>query len=424
MDMKRAQSSATATASGPIVATLALSVLLASLGTSIANIALPTIADAFTAPFDHVQWVIVSYLAALTVSAVFVGRLGDRYGFKCMHLAGLGLFSMASLLCGIAPDLWVLVGGRAFQGIGAAFLMTLTMALARESAGEERTGRVMGMLGTMSALGTALGPSLGGVLIPVAGWQAVFLVQVPVAVLTLILAFVALPPDTASAKKDSVEGYPAAWERALLSNLSVNLLVAAVMMATLVVGPFYLGRGLGLSALSIGLVMSFGPLISILSGIPSGRAVDVWGTRRILALGLMLLAAGAFMLALLPMKTGVAGYVVAIAVLTPGYQLFQAANNTQVLTNVPKERRGVISGLLGLSRNLGLIVGASVMGAVFAWGAGTRDISQAPVPAIASGMQLTFLIAAGLMLAALWLALGAVRRGRDRPASGDGKGPL
>lgn len=76
MDMKRAQSSSTATASGPIVATLALSVLLASLGTSIANIALPTIADAFTAPFDHVQWVVVSYLAALTVSAVFVGRLG------------------------------------------------------------------------------------------------------------------------------------------------------------------------------------------------------------------------------------------------------------------------------------------------------------------------------------------------------------
>jgi MFS family permease len=121
---------------------------------------------------------------------------------------------------------------------------------------------------------------------------------------------------------------------------------------------------------------------------------------------------------------GVAGYIVAIAMLTPGYQLFQAANNTQVMTNIPKQRRGVISGLLGLSRNLGLIVGASVMGAVFAWGAGTRDISQAPVPAIASGMQLTFLIAAGLMLAALWLALGTVRRGRDRPASGDGKGPL
>jgi predicted MFS family arabinose efflux permease len=262
------------------------------------------------------------------------------------------------------------------------------------------------------------------VLIPVAGWQAVFLVQVPVAVLTLILAFVALPPDMARAKKEPVEGYPAAWERALLSNLSLNLLVAAVMMATLVVGPFYLGRGLGLSALSIGLVMSFGPLISILSGIPSGRVVDVWGTRRILALGLILLAAGSFLLAVLPMMMGVAGYIVAIAMLTPGYQLFQAANNTQVMTNIPKQRRGVISGLLGLSRNLGLIVGASVMGAVFAWGAGTRDISQAPVPAIASGMQLTFLIAAGLMLAALWLALGTVRRGRDRPASGDGKGPL
>ena len=137
-----------------ITAVLALSMLLASLGTSIANIALPALAGAFAAPFHAVQWVVVAYLAALTVSVVAVGRLGDRYGLRRMHLAGLALFAAASLLCGLAPSLWLLIAARALQGVAAAFLMTLSMALMRETAGDARLGRAMGLLGTVSALGT------------------------------------------------------------------------------------------------------------------------------------------------------------------------------------------------------------------------------------------------------------------------------
>jgi len=383
-----------------VTLTLSLSMLLASLGTSIANIALPDLAKAFSAPFAQVQGVVVAYLATLTISVVIVGRLGDLYGLKRMQLAGLSLFAVASLLSAVAPDLPLLMAARAVQGVGAAFLMTISMALMRETASEARIGRAMGLLGTVSALGTALGPSLGGALIPLAGWRGIFWVQVPLAGLALILAIATLPADKARGKTRPA-GLLAMLERRLLPNLIVNIVVAAVMMTTLVVGPFYLGLALGLNAAVVGLVMSVGPVVSIVSGVPSGRLVDAWGTRLVLSIGLAMLAAGAFLLAILPELSGVAGYIAAIIVLTPGYQLFQAANNTAALADVPKDRRGTASGLLGLSRNIGLISGASLMGVVFAYGAGTEDFIHATPAAISAGMQLTFLLAGGLMIGAM-----------------------
>ncbi|MFZ0096863.1 MAG: MFS transporter, partial [Gemmobacter sp.] len=145
-----------------ITITLALSMGLAALGTSIANIALPAIAMAFAAPFPQVQAIVVGYLVALTISVVAAGRLGDRFGLRRMLVVGLVIFALSSVLCALAPSLWLLVAARVLQGVGAAFLMTLAMALMRQTAAEARIGRAMGLLGTISALGTALGPVLGG----------------------------------------------------------------------------------------------------------------------------------------------------------------------------------------------------------------------------------------------------------------------
>lgn len=382
-----------------IMITLALAMGLASLGTSIANIALPALAAAFHAPFSQVQAVVVVYLATLTISVVVAGRLGDRCGLKPMLVLGLSLFLGASLLCALAPSLWWLIGARAIQGVGAAFLMTLSMALMRHMANEARIGRAMGLLGTVSALGTALGPSLGGLLIPAAGWRGVFWAQVPLAIAALLLALTMLPTDRRKGGART-PGLRSVLNWTLAPNLIVNLLVAAVMMTTLVVGPFYLSLGLHLTTAQVGFVMAAGPAISIVSGVPSGRLVDAWGSRRVLLTGLALLAAGAFLMAMAPNLIGVAGYVIAIIVLTPGYQLFQAANNTAALAEVMKERRGTISGLLGLSRNIGLIAGASVMGAVFAFGAGTDEFTHATPAAIAAGMRLTFILAGVMMLLA------------------------
>ncbi|GAB4063991.1 MFS transporter [Ancylobacter sonchi] len=383
-----------------ITTALALTMLLASLGTSIANIALPALSQAFSASLAESRWVVVAYLGGLTASTLIAGHLGDRYGPKHIHIVGLALFSVASLACGFASSLWFLIAARAFQGVGAAFLMTLSMALMRDNAGDAGIGRAMGLLGTVSALGTALGPSLGGILIAATGWRGIFLIQVPVAAFALILCLVVLPANVPGAGRSSRELPPVLMGR-LAPCLSANLMVAAVMMATLVVGPFYLGPGLGLIDLQVGLVMSVGPLISILCGIPSGRLVDAIGARRVVWLGLAMLTAGTLLLALLPEAIGVSGYILAIAILTPGYQLFQAANNTRALADTAADLRGAVSGLLGLSRNIGLIAGAYIMAAIFAFGVGTEEYAHAGSGAIASGMQLTLTIACGLMLAAM-----------------------
>ncbi|MBQ4789891.1 MFS transporter [Pectobacterium versatile] len=383
-----------------ITLTLALAILSASLGTSIANIALPTLTAVFSAPFAQVQAVVIAYLAAMALSVVIAGRLGDRYGLKPVFITGLGLFAIASLLCAIAPQLWSLIGARALQGIGAAFLMTLGMALLRQTAGEKHVGRAMGIVGTVSALGTALGPSVGGFLLAIAGWRSLFWIQIPLVTIVLFMAFTLLPA-TPVKEKASLSGGLSLRNTTLLPNLTINAAVTAVIMTTLIVGPYYLGLGLGLKETLVGLVMAIGPAVATFSGIPSGRLVDTWGFRRSLTAGLSLVVTGTFMLAILPNLLGVTGYILAIIVLTPGYQLFQAANNTATLAEAPGNQRGTVSGLLNLSRNIGLIAGASIMGQVFALGVGTEDFTHAAPASLANGMQLTFFLAGAMVLVAI-----------------------
>jgi EmrB/QacA subfamily drug resistance transporter len=445
------------------VAALSLAILLSSLGTSIANVALPTLAQAFDASFQQVQWIVLAYLLAITTLIVSVGRLGDLIGRRRLLLAGLVLFTVASILCGIAPTLWLLIAARAVQGLGAAVMMALAMALVGETVPKAKTGRAMGLLGTMSAVGTALGPTLGGVLIAALGWRAIFLVSVPLGILTLLLAYRCLPAGPARPKSDRAgfdvagtlllaltlaayalavtvgRGSFGALNLALLlagvlgvclfvlveartasplirlemfrnpvlsAGLTTSALVLTVAMATLVVGPFYLSRALGLNAATVGLVMSSGPIFSALSGIPAGRMVDRLGASFISVAGLIAMAAGSLALCVLPMTFGVAGYVAALALVAPGYQLFQAANNTTVMMDVPADRRGVVSGLLNLSRNLGAMTGASVMGAVFAMASATADITTANPADVTTGMQVTFAVAATLIVVALVVSMG------------------
>jgi MFS family permease len=198
----------------------------------------------------------------------------------------------------------------------------------------------------------------------------------------------------------------------LRASLAMNALVSTVMMATLVVGPFYLSQALGLPPSMVGVVMSVGPLISVLCGVVAGRMVDRWGTAGMTVTGLVAMLLGTLALCAIPAGWGLAGYVAGIAALTPGYQLFQAANNTAVMADVSADQRGVISGVLTLSRNLGLITGASVMGAVFAFAVQSTDITAAPPLAVAGGMHFTFAMATLAVGVALGLALAALRAAR------------
>lgn len=379
------------------LAGLSLCMLLASLGTSIANVGLPQMAEAFTAPFAAVQWVVLSYLLATTAVLVSAGQLGDRFGHRRLLLAGLLIFAVACALCSVAPSLGLLVAARALQGVGAAIMLAMTMALVTA------TGRVMGWLGSLSAIGTALGPAIGGVLSAAFGWRALFWIMLPLAVLAYGLVHCAL---AAGDRQPSAPGHrPSVWrvlrDRVLGAGLGMSALVAAVMMATLVAGPFYLRHGAGLNPAQMGLAMAVGPALAALAGLPAGRLTERFGSACTTLAGLLCMLAGCLVLALMPI--GAAGYIGALALLTLGYAQFQAANNTAVMSKLSADRRGVVAGLLNLSRNLGLIIGAWALGAVFAWGTG--DIHSALPAAVGQGLSMTFGAALGLIVLALLLAV-------------------
>jgi MFS family permease len=150
-----------------------------------------------------------------------------------------------------------------------------------------------------------------------------------------------------------------------------------------------------------------GPLAAALTGVPAGRIADRFGAPRMTIVGLIGIAAGCFILSMMPERFGIAGYIAPIVITTISYALFQTANNTAVMTNLQSDQRGVISGMLSQSRNLGLITGASVMGAVFALASATSDITTARPEAVATGMRTTFAVAAILIVAALGIVVGS-----------------
>lgn len=348
-----------------VLAGLSLSMLLSSLGTSIANVGLPTLAQAFTASFQDVQWIVLAYLLAITALIVSVGRLGDITARRRLLLVGIFLFTAASVLCGVAPTLWLLIAARAAQGLGAAVMMSLTVAFVGETVPKEHTGRAIGLLGTMSAIGTALGPSLGGILLSGSGWRAIFLVNVPLGVLTFLLAYRHLPADRSGPKTDRagfdhvgtlllaltlttyalavtigrgnfgplnmillfsagcgvglfvlVEANAATpliqlamfRNPAMSASLAMSALVSTVIMATMVVGPFYLSHALGLNAALAGLVMSVGPLVAALTGVPAGLLVDRFGSQLMTIVGPVGIAAGSLNLTTMP-TAGTFGYI-------------------------------------------------------------------------------------------------------------------
>jgi MFS family permease len=330
--------------------------LLSSLGTSIANVGLPTLAQAFTASFQEVQWIVLAYLLAITTLIVSVGRLGDITGRRRLLLTGIFLFTVASVLCGFAPTLWLLIAARAAQGVGAAVMMALTMAFVGETVPKARTGSAMGTARNdvrdwHCARSIARRRSDRRV-----SWRAIFLVNVPLGILTFVLAHYYLPADRREPKADragfdkagtlllalALAAYALAMtigrgrfgslnlallfaaafgvglfvlaetkaasplirlamfrDPVLSASLVMSALVSTVMMSTLVVGPFYLSRALGLDAAMVGVVLSVGPIVAALTGVPAGRMADRFGGQGMTVVGLIGIAAGCFMLAMM-----------------------------------------------------------------------------------------------------------------------------
>lgn len=457
-----------------VLMALAAATLTASVGISVASVLLPTLTRSFAASVSDVQWVVLSYLLSVTVTIVSAGRLGELFGQRRVLIAGLFIFIAASILCAIAPGLGLLIASRVVQGLGGAILIALPMSMARDLVPPERLGTAMGLLGTTSAVGTALGPSLGGVLLAWSDWRMAFCFLAGLAGGALVVTVIAIRRESprpgtsfreldlpgtivlaialaayALATSGKAAGIPISPALLMLgamaaialfvivesrvaqplvpmtllrirttaSGFAMNLAVGTVMMSTLVVGPFFLAFSLGLNEALVGLVMAVGPVISALSGVPAGRLTDRFGASLVKVIGLAQTVLGLLCLAILPRYFGVGGYVAALVALTPAFQMFLAANNTAVMSGASMEQRGRLSGLLGLSRNLGLMTGASAMSTLFVTILGTGKAAEAPGADIAHAFSMTFTAAAALALITLGLAIWS-REAREHEVFG------
>jgi len=431
---------------------LGLATLLPMLAGSLANMVLPALGQAFAVPFASLQWVLVAYLLGITCLTVVAGRLGDRFGRRRLLLLGMGLFALA-------PTIGWLIAARALQGVAAACMLSLALAMVGQMVVPARRGWGMGLLGTLSACGTALGPSFGGLLTASFGWQAPFLLLVPLSLLALGCARLGLPRDGASPQEEGMNlaslsllvaallcyglaltlgGALTLWwgagallvtasfarrERhapvpllplALLgapglgSGLVASALVASVMVLTLLIGPFYLRGVFDLSLGTVGLMISGGPLLAALTGMPAGWLVDRLGARQVVRLGLAVMGAAALGLAGAAGQFGPFGYLLPILLLTAGYALFQTANNSAVVGEASEQTRGAVAGLLTLSRNLGQLTGVAGLGGLFAALVGEQGLTLASE--LVFGTRALFALSTLLIGLAFWL-VGRRREG-------------
>lgn len=195
---------------------IALGVVMATLDASVVNIALPTLQRRFAAPFTTVEWVVLAYTVTITGLMLTAGRLADRRGRRRVYGIGIAVFTLGSLLCGLAPGVLALVAARVLQGVGAALVSANGAALLVSAFPLEERGKALGAFGAMVGVGLALGAPLGGLVIAHWSWRWIFLVNVPLGILTMALVRRRVPPDPPAGDAPAPElGAAALWCGAL-----------------------------------------------------------------------------------------------------------------------------------------------------------------------------------------------------------------
>lgn len=461
------------------LAGLGLGVFMATLDSSIVNISLPTLADIFSARFATVQWVMLSYSLVLTSLMLSAARLGDMVDKKKVYMTGLVLFSFGSLLCGLSPSVGALIGFRAVQGLGAVMMQSLGIAMATQIFPPAERGKALGIMGGIVSIGIAVGPALGGLLIGLTGWRSIFWVNLPVGLITFFMVrrFVpALVPAQRGQRFDipgalillaSLGCYalgmtlgqnlgfanplPLALLAAALIGLagliavekrtaqamidlslfrnplfSLNLLMGFltfIVMAGSFILPFFLELVKGYPTQQVGLMMMAMPAAMGLTAPASGILSDRFGSRGISMAGLTVVLLGCLTMSTLSQETTPLGIMLRLAPIGIGFGLFQSPNNSAIMGTAPRERLGIASGLLSLSRTLGQSTGLPLMGVVFSAFAvrasrgglpAGADITSASPAALTSAIHGTYLVGAGVISLALLLAVIAYRLNKRR----------
>lgn len=429
---------------------VALAMTMAVLDGAIVNVALPVIARDLDVSAAEAIFVVNAYQIAVTATLLPLAALGESLGYRRVYLAGLALFTAASLACALAPDLPTLVAARVAQGLGAAGIMSVNTALVRFIYPLRMIGRGVGNVALVIAVASAAGPTLGAAILSVADWPWLFLVNLPVGLAALAVAARTLPDTPRTARRFDILGAclnaltfgllivgiddladPAKHGRAL-AEIGAALVVGAVFvrsqinrsrpllpldllgipafalsmvasvcafsaqMAAYVALPFYFHDGLGLTVAQTGLLLTPWPLAIAVAAPLSGRLADRYPPGLLGALGLALLASGIAALALLPTEPSHLDIVWRLTLAGLGFGLFQSPNNKIIVTSAPRDRTGSASGLQSSARLVGQSLGAALVAVLFGLSSSGPAGALGPTLWSAFALALVGAVASGL----------------------------
>jgi EmrB/QacA subfamily drug resistance transporter len=413
-----------------VVGTVCIGALLGQLDASIAGLVLPTLEEVFHVPVASVEWVAIAYLLTLAALVVPFGRLADMVGRKLLYVYGFLVFIAGSALCGFAPTLGWLVAFRVLQAVGAAMLQANSVAIIAAASRPRELGKAIGIQGAAQAVGLAVGPSVGGMLIAMAGWRWVFLIAVPFGLAGALLGWLVLPQSTpASARSGhaAVRRERFDWLGAALFAVAIVAALVALTYANswgLTSTRFVAVGALAGIALAVFLAVerrAAHPLVDLSlfrrrlfsAGITAGLLsyAVLFGAlflvpfylERILGhtpneAGLLLSPVPVALGVVAPLSgvvtdrlgsrlptvvgmvlaglalAGLAAFalvplpmiVVLLGALGIGLGLFTPPNNSAIMSSAPSHRLGVAGGILNMTRSLGTSLGVALTGAILA----------------------------------------------------------
>jgi MFS transporter, DHA2 family, multidrug resistance protein len=417
------------------MAAIILGIALSVLDSTILNLALPDITRHFGASASSAVWVINAYQLATLALLLPCAHLGERVGYRRVYLVGLAVFTLASVACVLAPSLLALALARAVQGLGAAGMMAVNAALVRLTYPADVLGRGIALNSVVVATASVAGPSIAALVLSIASWPWLFVIQLPLGIAVLVLAHRALPENTAPPSGARLAPVDVVLNMAMFSLVFLAAdafgarrggapdahgiaLAALMLLAGLVVGAIYLRRqwqqpaplfpvdllripifGLsmctsvtafaaqtlafialpfllldtqGRGHFEAGLLITAWPAAIVLTAPIAGRMIHRVAGGLLGGIGLALLAIGLALLAVLPEAPANWRIAVPLALCGVGFGLFQSPNNHTIVTSAPLRRAGAASGMLGTARLTGQSLGAVLLGLVFSV-AGVRD---------------------------------------------------
>ncbi len=457
-----------------MLATVCVGAFMGQLDASIVTVAFPTLQRSFHTSLGAVTWVGLSYLIVLIAGVTAVGRLADMVGRKLLYTYGFLVFIVGSALCALAPTLLALDIFRVFQGVGAAMLQANSVAIIYLAMPKDRLGRGIGIQGAAQALGLALGPAVGGLLLAAGGWRLIFFVNVPAGILGVIAAWIFVPrsrdlqprtpydwaglalfvPTIAALLVAISFGNTWGWgslvviglftaavlggtvfvlhedrtahpmldnslfRRATFSiGISSGLLSYLLLFGTMFAIPFFLEVARGKSPGQAGLALTVLPLALGLTAPFAGRFAERVGPRPLTTTGMLLSAVALAYLGLSQPSSW--GLVLTLGMIGAGLGLFTPPNNAAIMASAPRAQAGVASGVLNMTRGLGTALGLALTSLVL--GEASHHVS-APA-AVADGFEAAclFLAIVGLVAAVLSATRHGIHAGDLAPVPVGGR---